>query len=182
MNDKIERSMRMLTERQEAIQQRLEQCVANHKKEVELFIDEAPAMIGLVKESSEKILEFDANKRNNLIFHGIPEDSGETASVLEEKVLSRHLQAQINMSLDDIQVVELMAAQFGLKQRRKLKKVERLLIAPEVSTTRFLLYPTIFEFQPAGQFWLPFPHLPSAMMFGRKRIVSRVHPSTSRRT
>ena len=99
LNDKIERSMRMLTQRQEAIQRRLEQCVANHKKEVELFIDEAPAMINVVKESSEKILEFDANKRNNLIFHGIPEDSGETASVLEEKVLSRHLQAQINICL-----------------------------------------------------------------------------------
>ena len=39
-----------------------------------------------MSDMSEKLLEFEQNKRNNLIFYGIPNDNSETHSILNQKV------------------------------------------------------------------------------------------------
>ena len=50
------------------------------------FKEELTALMDRVEDINEKMYDFEANKRNNLIFYGIPNEARETHSMLRQKV------------------------------------------------------------------------------------------------
>ena len=67
----------------------MEESLARQNGEVAVFKKEAAGLIDMVSEVSEKIMDFEKNKRNNLIFYGIPDDPKETPSILDAKVCEK---------------------------------------------------------------------------------------------
>ena len=65
----------------------MEEVIARQNNEVEVFKKDAADLISEVSEVSDKILDFEKNKRNNLIFYGVPDDAKETPSTLDAKVI-----------------------------------------------------------------------------------------------
>ena len=84
--EKIDGSIRNLVERQEMLFLKMEESLARQNSEVAVFKNDAAGLIDMVSEVSEKIMDFEKNKRNNLIFYGIPDDPKETPSILDAKV------------------------------------------------------------------------------------------------
>ena len=84
--EKIDGSIRNLVERQERLFLKMEESLARQNSEVAVFKNDAAGLIDMVSEVSEKIMDFEKNKRNNLIFYGIPDDPKETPSILDAKV------------------------------------------------------------------------------------------------
>ena len=83
---RIDQKIDELIQRQDRIFQELELSRQRETEEVELFKTDAEELIYKVNEVSEKIMDFEKNKRNNLIMFGIPNDSHETPSSLDMKV------------------------------------------------------------------------------------------------
>jgi hypothetical protein len=84
--EKIDTSIGKLLKRQETLFLRMEDTMSQQNSEVAVFKNDASDLIEKVSEVSEKIMDFEKNKRNNLIFYGIPEDPMETPSSLDGKV------------------------------------------------------------------------------------------------
>ena len=82
----IDQKVDELIQRQDRIFQELELSRQRENEEVELFKTDAEELIYKVNEVSEKIMDFEKNKRNNLIMFGIPNDSHESPSSLDIKV------------------------------------------------------------------------------------------------
>ena len=87
--EKIDSSIRNLVERQERLFLKMEESLARQNSEVAVFKNDAAGLIDMVSEVSEKIMDFEKNKRNNLIFYGIPDDPKETPSILDVKVCKK---------------------------------------------------------------------------------------------
>merc|ERR1712079_928588 len=83
---RIDQKIDELIQRQEKIFQELELSRKRESEEVELFKTDAEELIYKVNEVSEKIMDFEKNKRNNLIMFGIPNDPHESPSSLDIKV------------------------------------------------------------------------------------------------
>ena len=86
--EKIDSSIKNLVERQEMLFLKMEESIARQNSEVAVFKNDAAGLIDMVSEVSEKIMDFEKNKRNNLIFYGIPDDPKETPSILDAKVIA----------------------------------------------------------------------------------------------
>ena len=101
--EKIDSSIKNLVERQEMLFLKMEESIARQNSEVAVFKNDAAGLIDMVSEVSEKIMDFEKNKRNNLIFYGIPDDPKETPSILDAKVIATnqvsHLIPQISRFL-----------------------------------------------------------------------------------
>ena len=67
----------------------MEEVIARQNNEVEVFKKDAADLISEVSEVSDKILDFEKNKRNNLIFYGVPDDPEETQRSLDTKVMNK---------------------------------------------------------------------------------------------
>ena len=89
LTEKIDNSIRNLVERQEKLFLKMEESLARQNSEVAVFKNDAAGLIDMVSEVSEKIMDFEKNKRNNLIFYGIPDDPKETPSILDAKVCQK---------------------------------------------------------------------------------------------
>ena len=89
LTEKIDNNFKLLLERQEAIFRKMEDGLANQHNDVAFFKTDAADLIEKVTEVSDKIMDFEKNKRNNLIFCGIPNDAKETPSMLDNKVPKR---------------------------------------------------------------------------------------------
>ena len=83
---KIDDKIDLLIERQDKIFKTMEESRQTQNKAVDFFKDDARNLIEQVNEVSEKIMDFEKNKRNNLILWGIPDDPQETPSTLDAKV------------------------------------------------------------------------------------------------
>ena len=83
---RIDQKVDELIQRQDRIFQELELSRQRESEGVESFKTEAEELIYKVNEVSEKIMDFEKNKRNNLIMFGIPNDSHESPSSLDIKV------------------------------------------------------------------------------------------------
>ena len=90
LTEKIDSSIQMLVDKQNTVLRRLEEGLAQQNNDVSFFKNDAADLIEKVSEVSEKILDFEKNKRNNLIIYGIPNDSKETPSSLDMKVRSEY--------------------------------------------------------------------------------------------
>ena len=90
LTEKIDSSIQMLVDKQDTVLRRLEEGLAQQNNDVSFFKNDAADLIEKVSEVSEKILDFEKNKRNNLIIYGIPNDPRETPSTLDDKVKSKH--------------------------------------------------------------------------------------------
>lgn len=82
IDDKIDQ----LIERQDRIFDELQKSRDQQNSTVNVFKRDAEDLIFKVNEVSEKIVDFEKNKRNNLILFGIPNDPHETPSTLDGKV------------------------------------------------------------------------------------------------
>ena len=90
LTEKIDSSIQMLVDKQDTVLRRLEEGLAQQNNDVSFFKNDAADLIEKVSEVSEKILDFEKNKRNNLIIYGIPNDPRETPSTLDDKVKFKH--------------------------------------------------------------------------------------------
>ena len=86
LNKKIDDKFANLDKKLDRITKGLESSQRNQIQEFRDFKDEGNSLIEKISDISEKLLEFEQNKRNNLIFYGIPNDSKETHSLLNQKV------------------------------------------------------------------------------------------------
>ena len=84
---KIDNSIQQLLDRQETLFLKMEENLSKQGSEVDTFKLDAAGLIESVTEVSNKILDFEKNKRNNLIFYGVPDDAKETPSTLDAKVI-----------------------------------------------------------------------------------------------
>ena len=50
------------------------------------FKDDLEAVMERVEEVNEKMYDFEANKRNNLIFYGLPNETREVQTALQQKI------------------------------------------------------------------------------------------------
>ena len=50
------------------------------------FKDDLEAVMERVEEINEKMYDFEANKRNNLIFYGLPNETREVQTALQQKI------------------------------------------------------------------------------------------------
>ena len=87
LNKKIDDKYTNLEKKLDRVIRGLETSNRNREKDFEAFKNEGNNLIEQISDISEKLLEFEQNKRNNLIFYGIPNDSSETHSTLNHKVL-----------------------------------------------------------------------------------------------
>ena len=83
---KIDGKIDMLIERQEKVFKSMEESRQTQNNSVEFFKTDAQELIEQVNEVSSKIMDFEKNKRNNLILFGIPDDPQESPSSLDAKV------------------------------------------------------------------------------------------------
>ena len=83
---RIDQKIEQLIQRQDRIFQEIERSRQQESNSVEEFKTDAEDLIYKVNEVSEKIMDFEKNKRNNLIIFGIPNDPHETPSSLDIKV------------------------------------------------------------------------------------------------
>ena len=83
---KIDDKINMLIERQDIIFKGMEESRQTQNNSVEFFKTDAQELIEQVNEVSSKIMDFEKNKRNNLILFGIPDDPQESPSSLDAKV------------------------------------------------------------------------------------------------
>ena len=86
LTKKIDDKIDMLIERQERIFKSMEESRQTQNNSVEFFKTDAKDLIEQVNEVSSKIMDFEKNKRNNLIIFGIPDDPQESPSTLDAKV------------------------------------------------------------------------------------------------
>ena len=93
---RIDQKIEDLIQRQDRIFQELEQSRQRESEGVESFKTEAEELIYKVNEVSEKIMDFEKNKRNNLIMFGIPNDSHESPSSLDIKVVIKCVYNKFN--------------------------------------------------------------------------------------
>ena len=82
IDDKID----ALIARQDRIFEELTKSRDEQNNTVNVFKHDAADLIFKVNEVSEKIVDFEKNKRNNLILFGIPNDPHETPTTLDAKV------------------------------------------------------------------------------------------------
>ena len=54
--------------------------------EMRQFKEDLETVMERVEEINEKMYDFEANKRNNLIFYGLPNESREVQSALQQKI------------------------------------------------------------------------------------------------
>ena len=54
--------------------------------EMRQFKEDPETVMERVEEINEKMYDFEANKRNNLIFYGLPNESREVQSALQQKI------------------------------------------------------------------------------------------------
>ena len=86
LQQRIDQKIEELIQRQDRIFEEMERGRQQETEEVEVFKGDAEDLIFKVNEVSEKIMDFEKNKRNNLIMFGIPNDPHETPSSLDIKV------------------------------------------------------------------------------------------------
>ena len=79
------------------------------------FKDELENVMERVEEINEKMYDFEANKRNNLIFYGIPNEIKETQPVLLQKIN------------------QIIKTSLGIRRDIPVSKVCRMHTGPEVS-------------------------------------------------
>ena len=83
---KIDDKIDHLIERQDTLFKSMEESRQTQTQSVDFFKNDARDLIEKVNEVSEKIMDFEKNKRNNLILFGIPDDPEESPSSLDGKV------------------------------------------------------------------------------------------------
>ena len=83
---KIDDKIDNLIERQDTLFKSMEESRQAQNQAVDFFKNDARDLIEKVNEVSEKIMDFEKNKRNNLILFGIPDDPKESPSSLDGKV------------------------------------------------------------------------------------------------
>ena len=86
LSEKIESQINRLLQRQETVFNDMEECRVQSSDDVRFFKDDAKDLIEKVNEVSTRLFDFEQNKRNNLIFYGIPNCPDETPSILNKKV------------------------------------------------------------------------------------------------
>ena len=80
-----------LIERQDKIFQEMISSREQQNNTVNVFKTDAADLIFKVNEVSEKITDFEKNKRNNLILFGVPNDHHETPTSLDAKVKYKNI-------------------------------------------------------------------------------------------
>ena len=83
---KIDDRIDELIARQDKIFEEMHNARNEQDNTVNVFKTDAADLIFKVNEVSEKITDFEKNKRNNLILFGIPNDQHETPTTLDAKV------------------------------------------------------------------------------------------------
>ena len=86
LETKIDDQFNMLVAKQEAIFSSMEESRNMQSDDVKFFKDDAKELMERVKEVSNKLFDFEQNKRNNLIIYGIPSVPDETHGYLNDKV------------------------------------------------------------------------------------------------
>ena len=89
LNKKIDDKFANLETKLDIVSKSLETSRRKQEKDFSAFKDEGNCLIERISELSEKLLEFEQIKMNNLIFYGIPNDSTETHTTLNQKVLCK---------------------------------------------------------------------------------------------
>ena len=97
IDDKIDE----LIARQDKIFQEMASSREQQNNTVNTFKQDASELIFKVNEVSEKIVDFEKNKRNNLILFGVPNDPHETPTSLDGKVwqLSKYIESMCKLIL-----------------------------------------------------------------------------------
>ena len=100
LTEKIDDNIKQLMEIQESVLTRMEQNVSRQVTDVSVFKNDAADLIEKVTEVSDKIMDFEKNKRNNLIFCGIPNDANESPSSLDSEVRKAETKLNYHFSPD----------------------------------------------------------------------------------
>ena len=85
---KLESKVELLLNKLENAVKSMDHSRGNQDADMKSFKDELTSLMDRVEEINEKMYDFEANKRNNLIFYGIPNEARETHSMLRQKVSS----------------------------------------------------------------------------------------------
>ena len=83
---KLESKVELLLNKLENAVKSMDHSRGNQDADMKSFKDELTSLMDRVEEINEKMYDFEANKRNNLIFYGIPNEARETHSMLRQKV------------------------------------------------------------------------------------------------
>ena len=83
---KLESKVELLLSKLESAVKNMDESKGNQDTDMKSFKNELTSLMDRVEEINEKMYDFEANKRNNLIFYGIPNESKETHSRLHQKV------------------------------------------------------------------------------------------------
>ena len=130
--DKIDDDIKQLMAIQDIVFSKMEASLLQQVSDVSVFKNDAAVLIEKVTEVSDKIMDFEKNKRNNLIFCGIPNDGHESPSSLDNKV--RKDKRKLFHVL--LQVAEILRNQLQIQKAVTLKRVGRILTGPEVGGSR----------------------------------------------
>ena len=99
--------------------------------------DRMETMNLMIDEIQEKLYEFEQNKKNNLIFHGILADHPETSDGYLQTICLLNIQ---NLSLRlNSKITSLIKAHVSIKREMPITKASRVYSGPEVRGTRPVL-------------------------------------------
>ena len=118
MENKMEENFNLLLSRMENDAKNTESIKDGQDVEMNALKDEVSAMIARVDDISEKMYEFEQNKKNNLLFYGIGSDNRETPDSLIQKIII------------------IMKTTLGLRRDIPIVKASRLLTGPEIVGSR----------------------------------------------
>ena len=88
MDKKIDDKFLFLEKKIDRIIRNLELNQRNQEKEFKAFKEEGSNILKQIGDINDKVFEIEENKRNNLVFFGITNDTSETYSSLNQKVLN----------------------------------------------------------------------------------------------
>ena len=118
MENKTEENFNLLLSRMENDAKNSESIKDGQDVEMNALKDEVSAMIARVDDISEKMYEFEQNKKNNLLFYGIGSDNRETPDSLVQKIFI------------------IMKTTLGLRREIPIVKASRVLTGPEIVGSR----------------------------------------------
>ena len=118
IQEKMEENFNLLIQRIDHDAKHLESSKDGQDVEMDTLKDQVRAMIERVDDISEKMYEFEQNKKNNLLFYGIANDTRETPTTLLQKISS------------------IMRTTLSLRREIALVKANRILTGPEILGSR----------------------------------------------
>ena len=140
-HNKMEEHFNLLVSRMDNDSKNTESLKDGQDVEMRAIRDDVLAMIARVDDISEKMYEFEQNKKNNLLFYGISNDTRETPDRLVDSQVVLIVVTDCIIFVVSLvgKIILIMKTSLGMRREIPVIKASRVLTGPEVVGSRPVL-------------------------------------------